>query len=93
VLLSQHYPKKIWTKFESEQFKQRFGEHSVIPIWYADSTPGMFDETRKIGGMMYNPQNDFTVEVQNITETLAAKLQEERQVEAKDTDTCEETQI
>ena len=26
VLLSRDYPKKIWTKFESEHFKQRFGE-------------------------------------------------------------------
>jgi hypothetical protein len=32
VLLSRDYPRKIWTKFESEQFKQRFGDHSVIPI-------------------------------------------------------------
>lgn len=83
VLLSRDYPKKIWTKFESEQFKQRFGDHSVVPIWYCDAPPGLFDETRRVGGMTFDPASDLTVQVEAIVAAVAAKLEEERQVEAK----------
>ena len=92
VLLSREYPKKIWTKFESDQFKQRFGEHSVVPIWFTDAAPGGFDETRKIGGMTFDPKGDFSTQVQKIVETLSAKLAEERQAEAKDAAADEEAE-
>lgn len=83
ALLSREYPKKIWTKFESEQFKQRFGDHSVVPIWYSDAAPGLFDESRRVGGMTFDPSADLHGQVQAIVGSLAAKLEEERQVEAK----------
>lgn len=83
-LLSKDYPKKIWTKFESEQFKQRFGQNSVIPIWYSDSSPGLFDESRKIGGMTFDPTGDFAAQLASIVSALARKLEDERQVEASD---------
>lgn len=85
-LLSKDYPKKIWTKFESEQFKQRFGEHSVIPIWYSDSSPGIFDESRRVGGMSFDPKADFNSQLEQIIAALAAKLEEERQEEAQAAD-------
>lgn len=31
-LLSQEYPTRIWTKFESDQFNERFGQNAVISI-------------------------------------------------------------
>jgi len=31
-LLSPEYPKRVWTTFESQQFKARFGQRAVIPI-------------------------------------------------------------
>jgi hypothetical protein len=40
--LSKEYPKRIWTKFESDQFKDRFGSEKVIPIRYRDVEPGFF---------------------------------------------------
>jgi hypothetical protein len=83
VLLSKDYPKKIWTKFESEQFKQRFGNHSVVPIWYTDATAGLFDESRRVGGMSFDPSGDFGAQLASIIEALSAKLEEERQTEAK----------
>lgn len=83
MLLSRDYPRKIWTKFESEQFKQRFGDHSVIPIWYSDLAPGLFDATRRVGGMTFDPSADHDAQVQAIVGSLAGKLEEERQVEAK----------
>lgn len=82
VLLSKEYPKKIWTKFESEQFKQRFGENSVIPIWYADTSPGLFDKSRRVGGMTFDPTGDVSTQTQQIVEALSAKLAEARQAEA-----------
>ena len=83
-LLSSEYPKKIWTKFESDQFKERFGQNSVIPIWYADAPPGMFDESRKYGGMTFDPSKDLKAQLNGIVEALAKKLEDERLVEAKE---------
>lgn len=78
VLLSSDYPKKIWTKFESEQFKQRFGENAIIPIWYSDTDTSIFDESRKYGGLSFNIDNDIDVEANNIVDIIAKKLEEKR---------------
>jgi hypothetical protein len=86
VLLSKDYPKKIWTKFESDQFKQRFGEHSVIPIWYADAVVGMFDESRRVGGITFDSSRDIDAQAREIVGLLSSKLEEERQTEARITD-------
>lgn len=83
VLLSSHYPKKIWTKFESDQFKERFGQNSVIPIWFKDCPVGLFDETRNVGGLTFDPSLDFEQEFLHIVEVLAHKLEEERITEKK----------
>ena len=48
ALLGLEYPKRIWTKFESDQFKQRFGDNAVIAIWFSDVPVGMFDESAKV---------------------------------------------
>lgn len=80
-LLSSSYPKKIWTKFESENFKQRFGENSVLPIWFTDNTPGIFDESRKYGGMSFDPSGDLAQQAHEICDVLCAKLTEERRTE------------
>ena len=79
VLLSKEYPKKIWTKFESGQFKQRFGENAVIPIWFSDAPPGLFDESRRVGGMTYDSSGDLILQATTIVDALSAKLEEARQ--------------
>lgn len=78
VLLSKHYPKKIWTKFESEHFKQRFGENSIIPIWYSDTDNSLFDESRKYGGLTFNINNELEVEADNMVSIISKKLEEKR---------------
>jgi hypothetical protein len=78
VLLSKEYPKRIWTKFESQQFKERFKKGGVIPIWFSDAPPGMFDETRQFGGMVYDVSGDLDKQVASICETLAKKIAESR---------------
>lgn len=80
VLLSQAYPRKIWTKFESDQFKDRFGSSAIIPIWYSDTDTSMFDESRKYGGMTFNVDNDIELEAETIVETIARKLESSRNV-------------
>lgn len=80
-LLSSEYPKKIWTKFESENFKQRFGESSVIPIWFSDSEPGAFDESRRYGGLSFDRSADFRGQVNAICEALCAKLAEDKRTD------------
>lgn len=76
VLLGREYPKRIWTKFESEQFKERFGEKAVIPVWFSDASPGMFDETTKVGGITFDIQRPKAQEVRRIGELLCLKLSE-----------------
>lgn len=81
VLMSKDYPKKVWTKFESENFKQRFGEGSVIPIWFSDAPPSMFDITTKFGGMTLDASGDIAKQVAEMCETLVRKAGEERREE------------
>jgi hypothetical protein len=82
ALLSNSYPGRIWTKFESEQFKHRFGQNSVIPIWFSDCTPGMFDESRKVGGLTFDTKEDLKTQAASIADILARMLEEDRQVAA-----------
>lgn len=83
VLLSKDYPKKIWTKFESDNFKERFGDHSIIPIWYSDNYPGLFDETQKLGGLSFDPKGDISYQADEIVKILMLKLSDLRNEEKK----------
>lgn len=78
VLLSKEYPKRIWTKFESQQFKERFKKSGVIPIWFSDAPPGTFDESSRVGGMIYDVRGDLHLQVAAICETLAKRMTDSR---------------
>jgi hypothetical protein len=86
-LLSKTFPKKIWTKFESEQFKDRFGDNSVIPIWFADAPPGVFDETSRIGGFSFDPRGDLEKQIAEICRALIRRVGDERREEQQATET------
>lgn len=81
VLLSKDYPKKIWTKFESENFKERFGTNSIIPIWYSDNYPGLFDETQKLGGLSFDTTKDLDAQAEEIIDIIIQKLSDHRNSE------------
>ena len=81
ALLSQEYPKKIWTKFESDNFKHRFGENAVIPIWFADSPPGVFDQSSSYGGLTFYPNKDRDEQVSKIVDILCERLRADREQE------------
>lgn len=74
ALLGPEYPKRIWTAFESEQFKARFGQHAVIPVWFTTSPPGIFDESTRYGGMTFDPDKDVEQQLQSLADLLAKKI-------------------
>jgi len=78
VLLGPEYPKRVWTKFESDAFRNRFSEGAVVPVWFADAPPGIFDETTRKGGFNYDPALPMENQVSRLTELLLRKLAEER---------------
>ncbi|MGO2140016.1 MAG: hypothetical protein ACTH30_06350 [Leucobacter sp.] len=74
VLLGEAYPDRIWTRFESKQFRARFGDRSVVPIWFAGSAHSVFDESREYGGMTIDRSAAIEPQVDAIAKTLTAKL-------------------
>ncbi|WP_415288398.1 hypothetical protein RSD66_14265 [Brevundimonas sp. S1H14] len=78
-ILSQEYPTRIWTKFESDQFRDRFGEEAVIPIRLTDVRDGFFSEDRNYGGLPLDPAGDMEMQLQEIANILCDRLQEDRE--------------
>jgi len=78
-LLGSAYPQRVWAKFESEQFKDRFGQHAVVPIWFSDAPPGMFDETAKYGGVMLDKTKPLQDEIERIGALLCQKIKEHKE--------------
>lgn len=75
-LLGKQFPERIWTRYESEQFKNRFGEGSVIPVWFSDVPPSAFGEDRAIGGIVFDVDADIDGEARRITDLLAGKIRD-----------------
>ena len=77
ALLSPHYPKKVWTKFESSVFESRFGENAVIPI-FIDCEPGAFDKAGEVGSLFIKTTENLESQINTISETLSRKILEQR---------------
>jgi len=77
-LLSKEFPKRIWTKFESDAFRDRFQTGAVIPIWFTDAPPGMFDESRRVGGLTFDPSQEMGLQITEIAKVLINKLGDAR---------------
>jgi hypothetical protein len=78
VLIGPAYPKKIWTKFESDQFKDRLGQDSVVPVWFSDAPPGMFDRTRSVGGLTIDRSKPLGARIDAVAGLLVKRLGETR---------------
>lgn len=76
--LSVDYPSRIWCKFESDVFKDRFGEGCIIPLRYSDCPAGMFDTTNGIGGFTLDIKEDINKQLDKFTELLIDKICEKR---------------
>jgi hypothetical protein len=77
-LLGKDYPQRVWTRFESNQFKSRFGAESVIPVGFVGSEPGIFDETWKIGGFYFRPDKPIADQAEFLADLLQKKLADYR---------------
>ncbi|MDR5893156.1 TIR domain-containing protein [Halomonas mongoliensis] len=86
ALLSKDYPRKIWTKFESDNFKHRFGENAVVPIWYTDTPLGMFDQSRRFGGITFDSSKDLSGQANEIADTLSQMMEDVRAKDAERAD-------
>ena len=76
-LLSEDYPQRIWTKFESRQFRSRFGVESVIPVWIDDS-PTVFDQAGNVGGYFIKTEKPIEPQLDYLTDLLKKKIAEYR---------------
>jgi hypothetical protein len=74
ALLSKDYPNRIWTKFESGIFRERFGQNAVVPIRFRDTQPGFFSEEAEYGGLSFDPNGERGAQVESIIETLSQRL-------------------
>ena len=80
VFQSPEYPQRIWTKFESDNFKERFGQNQVIPIRFSTTQAGYFSEDSQYGGLNFDPTQDTDKQILYIASTLAEKLKDDRLV-------------
>ncbi len=78
VLLGPAYPKRIWTKIESDAFRERLEDGNVIPIWFSDAPPSIFDSTRERGGLDFDRVEDHDAQIKLLSATLLNKLAESR---------------
>lgn len=78
VFLDSNYPKKLWTNFESEKFKNRFGEHAIIPIIFKGNEPSQFDQLHYIGSLLFDPAKDIDSQIKEFANLLHKKLEEKR---------------
>lgn len=77
-ILGPDYPKRVWTKFESDQFKQRFKSGEVIPIVLSTAPLGVFDSANKVGHIDWDRGSDFDQQLGSTAEVLVRKCAELR---------------
>lgn len=77
VLLSKNYPPKVWTRFESSNFTTRFNG-AVIPIWFNDYLPSVFDKTTSIGGFTIDIDEKIEPQITMMVKELVKKIRDTR---------------
>lgn len=77
-IMGPDYPKRVWTKFESKQFKARFGAESVIPVWVGGADPSMFDQAAGVGGYFFSTSAPLADQVEYLAELLKKKIADYR---------------
>lgn len=77
-ILSPEYPTRIWTKIESDAFKERFGDNAVIPIRLSNVQDGFFTEHSKYGGLDWDVDGKVEGQAEKIVETLAKHIRDHK---------------
>lgn len=81
-ILSKEYPTRVWTKIESDAFRDRFGDGAVFPIRLADVSEGYFSDQGRYGGISLDPADAFDTQIEEIVDILSKRLTEERRKRA-----------
>ena len=74
AVLGEAYGKKRWTLFEASQYKNRIESGEVIPIWSSKIPPTPFDETRRRGGLNFDPDGDLLQQAREHAEMLSRMI-------------------
>ena len=77
-ILGPDYPKRVWTKFEADQFKERFKTGEVIPIVLSTAPLGVFDPASRIGHIKWDRAADFDSQLNKAIGLLVSKCAEMR---------------
>ena len=79
-IISPDYPTRIWTKIESDSFKDRFGSNSVIPILLDTTREGFFSDEQKYGHLSIKMKDNIDEQISKICDTLCRRLVEDREM-------------
>ena len=74
AVLGEMYGRKRWTLFEADQYRDRIDQGQVIPIWSKKIPPTPFDETRRRGGLDFDPDGDLLTQARARAEIISKKL-------------------
>ncbi|MGA9264877.1 MAG: hypothetical protein WBV79_00260, partial [Rhodomicrobium sp.] len=78
VILGPEYPKRIWTKFESEQFKRRLGTGEVVPVVLKSAPLSLYDPTSKVCYSAWDEEVDITEQAETLAKILLMKCADVR---------------
>ena len=74
AMIDSNYPKKVWTVFESKQYKERFGDNTVIPILFEDFTPSPLDTLYNKGYERLDTTGNVEEQLTTIVDHLIEKM-------------------
>jgi len=81
-ILGPEYPKRIWTKFESVQLKQRFKSGEVIPIVLDTAPLGILDSAATVGYISWKRAEPIDAQIAAAVDLLVRKYSEIRRAKA-----------
>ena len=79
VFQSPDYPTRIWTKVESDAFKERFGQGAIIAVRFTSLVPGFFSEEARYGGLPFDPAADEDTQIDYIADMICRRLVEDKE--------------
>jgi hypothetical protein len=83
AILGETYGKKRWTLFEESRYHDRIESGEVIPIWSTKIPPMPSDETRRRGGLEFDPSGDLlrqaTAHAEILSRMIAERIDGEQQ--------------
>ena len=84
AVISPEYPNRVWTRIESDYFKERLPDGEVIPIVVSGVTITQFDGLDGKGRIKFDTAGSMKSQVAEISELLARKMTETRTAQTGD---------